>query len=142
MPLPERLEAGTLSTPAIVGLEAGIKALSNIGLQSINHHEGLLFKKALRLLVEIPAVTVYAPRHIGSVISFNVNGIPSDRVANLLSERGICVRGGFHCNPLAHHALGSDIHGSIRASFSPFNTADDVVALADAVRYISRGKYI
>lgn len=139
--LPERLEAGTLSTPAIVGLEAGIKTLQAIGLQSIASHEEMLFKKTLRLLSEIRGVTVYAPRHAGSVLSFNIDGIPSDRVANLLSERDICVRGGFHCNPMAHAVLGSDRGGSVRASFSPFNTADDVLALADAVRDISRGKY-
>ena len=139
--LPERLEAGTLSTPAIVGLEAGIKALKKIGIDTIQAHENLLFKKALRLLTEIRGVKVYAPYHAGSVISFNVDGIPSDRIANLLSECDICVRGGFHCNPLAHKSLGSDLTGSVRASFSPFNTADDVHQLADAVRDISRGKY-
>ena len=139
--LPERLEAGTLSTPSIVGLEAGIKALKAIGIEKIAVHETMLFHKALRLLSEIRGVTVYAPRHSGSVLSFNIEGIPSDRVANLLSERDICVRGGFHCNPLAHKVLGSDRHGSVRASFSPFNTADDVYALADAVRTVARGKY-
>lgn len=139
--LPERLEAGTLSTPAIVGLEAGIKALSSIGITKIGAHEAILFQKAHRLLSEIRGVTVYAPRYSGSVISFNIEGIPSDRVANLLSERDICVRGGFHCNPLAHNVLGSHLHGSVRASFSPFNTADDVYALADAIRTVARGKY-
>ncbi len=139
--LPERLEAGTLSTPAIVGLEAGIKALREIGITKIGAHEAAMFQKALRLFSEIRGVTVYAPRYSGSVISFNVDGIPSDRVANLLSERGICVRGGFHCNPFAHKVLGSDQNGSVRASFSPFNTADDVYALADAVRTVARGKY-
>ncbi len=139
--LPERLEAGTLSTPSIAGLEAGIRALRDIGIENVGAHEDMLFKKALRLLSEIRGVTVYAPRHSGSVISFNVDGVPSDRVANLLSERDICVRGGFHCNPLAHKVLGSDRTGSVRASFSPFNTADDVIALADAVRAVARGKY-
>ena len=139
--LPERLEAGTLSTPSIVGLEAGIKAVNDIGIDKIASHEAMLYRKALRLLSEIRGVTVYAPRYTGSVISFNIDGIPSDRVANLLSERDICVRGGFHCNPLAHKTLGSDSYGSVRASFSPFNTADDVYALADAVRTIARDKY-
>ncbi len=139
--LPERLEAGTLSTPSIVGLEAGIKAVRSIGFEKIAVHETILFHKMLRLLSEIRGVTVYAPQHSGSVLSFNIEGIPSDRVANLLSDRDICVRGGFHCNPLAHNALGSDESGSVRASLSPFNTADDVYALADAVRTIARGKY-
>ncbi len=136
--LPERLEAGTLSTPSIVGLEAGIRALQSIGIERIQAHEHILFSKAQRILSEIPGVTVYAPRHAGSVISFNIGKLPSDRAANLLSEQGICVRGGFHCNPLGHSTLGSDMHGSIRASFSYFNTAEDVYALARAVRDIAR----
>ncbi len=139
--LPERLEAGTLSTPAIVGLEAGIKALGRIGVDKIAPHEEMLYKKALRLLSEIRGIRIYAPQFAGSVLSFNIDGIMSDRVANMLSERDICVRGGFHCNPMAHKILGSDHGGSVRVSFSPFNTADDVIALADAVRDISRGKY-
>lgn len=137
--LPERLEAGTLSTPAIVGLAEGIRSISAIGIERISLHEKTLFSKARRLLSEIPGVNVYAPLQAGSVISFNIAGLPSDRTANLLSERDICVRGGFHCNPLAHAALGSDTHGSVRASFSHFNTAEDVYALAQGVRDIARG---
>lgn len=139
--LPERLEAGTLSTPAIVGLEAGIKALREIGLEKIEKHEEFLSSKAMRSLSEIPGVILYAPRATGSVISFNISGLPSDRVANLLSERDICVRGGFHCNPLGHKVLGSHTHGSVRASFSFFNTADDIYALTDAVRQIARNRH-
>ncbi|MBO5701260.1 MAG: aminotransferase class V-fold PLP-dependent enzyme [Clostridia bacterium] len=139
--LPERLEAGTLSTPAIVGLEAGIGFLKGIGIEKISNHEKTLCTKAVRMLSEIPGVTVYAPRHAGSVVSFNIGTLSSDKTANLLSERGICVRGGFHCNPMAHSVLGSDTHGSVRTSFSPFNTADDVFALAEEVRAIARGKY-
>ncbi len=139
--LPERLEAGTLSTPSIVGLEAGIRALQGIGVDRIASHEHVLFAKAKRQLAEIPGVTVYADRYSGSVISFNVGKLPSDRVANLLSEQGICVRGGFHCNPLGHRTLGSDIHGSVRASFSYFNTAEDIAALARAVRGIARDNH-
>ena len=139
--LPERLEAGTLSTPAIVGLEAGIGLIKEIGLEKISSHEKILCSKAIRMLSEIQGVSVYAPRHAGSVVSFNIGSVSSDKAASLLSEREICVRGGFHCNPMAHSVLGSDTHGSIRASFSPFNTADDVYVLAEEVRAIARGKY-
>lgn len=138
--LPERLEAGTLATPSIVGLWAGIKALREIGIETVSAHEKMLYSKAARLLSEIPGTVIYSPMHQGSVLSFNLIGMASDRVANLLSERDICVRGGFHCNPLAHRVLGSDLHGSVRASFSHLNNADDVYALASAVRDIVRLK--
>jgi selenocysteine lyase/cysteine desulfurase len=139
--LPAKLEAGTLSTPAIVGLEVGIEALRDMGIERIESHEKALCTKAIQMLAEIPGVTVYAPHSAGSVVSFNVASFSSDKAASLLSERGICVRGGFHCNPMAHSVLGSNTHGSIRASFSPFNTADDVFSLAREVYAIARGKY-
>ena len=138
--LPERLEAGTVSTPSIVGLHAGIEALNKIGIPRIERHEKILYQKARRLLSEIGGVRIYTPWKTGSVLSFNIADLSSDKTANLLSERGICVRGGFHCNPLAHRTLGSDIHGSVRASFSHFNNADDVYALANAVREIIRSR--
>lgn len=139
--LPERLEAGTLSTPCIVGLETGISVLKKIGINKISRHEKMLCTKTIRLLSEIPGVTVYAPHHSGSVVSFNIGSLSSDKSASLLSERDICVRGGFHCNPMAHRVLGSDTHGSVRVSFSPFNTEDDVNVLAKTIRSITRDNY-
>ena len=77
------------------------------------------------------------PQYAGSVLSFNVGALPSDRVASALGEAGICVRGGFHCNPWAHTALGTDTNGSVRISFSPFNTPQDVDALALALERLT-----
>jgi selenocysteine lyase/cysteine desulfurase len=77
------------------------------------------------------------PQYAGSVLSFNVGTLPSDRVASALGEAEICVRGGFHCNPWAHTALGSEAQGSVRISFSPFNTTGDVDALALEVERLS-----
>ncbi len=128
--IPERYEAGTLSTPAIAGLCEGVRYVRKMGLANIEKHEKSLFLYARQRLGSIPKVRIYMPQYAGSVLSFNVGTLPSDRVASALGEAGICVRGGFHCNPWAHTALGTDAHGSVRISFSPFNTASDVDALA------------
>ncbi len=128
--IPERYEAGTLSTPAIAGLCEGVRYVKKLGLANIEKHEKSLFLYARQRLGAIPKVRIYMPQYAGSVLSFNVGTLPSDRVASALGEAEICVRGGFHCNPWAHTALGSEAHGSVRISFSPFNTTCDVDALA------------
>ncbi len=131
--LPERLEAGTLSTPAIAGLARGIEALRAVKIKSIRAHEQSLYLKARRLLSTLNECKLYAPNYIGSVLSFNIKGISSERVAQMLSERDICVRGGFHCAPWAHKALATGDLGCVRASFSYFNTKEDIDALFESV---------
>ncbi len=136
--IPERYEAGTLSTPAIAGLCEGVRYIRRLGLASIEKHERSLFLYARQRLGSIPKVRIYMPQYAGSVLSFNVGTLPSDRVASALGTAGICTRGGFHCNPWAHTVLGTDAHGSVRISFSPFNTPQDVDALALALGELSR----
>ena len=136
--LPERYEAGTLSTPAIAGLCEGVRYVRKMGLANIEKHEKSLFQYARQRLGTIPKVMIYMPQYAGSVLSFNVGTLPSDRVASALGTAGICTRGGFHCNPWAHTALGSEAHGSVRMSFSPFNTPKDVDALALEVERLAR----
>lgn len=135
--IPERYEAGTLSTPAIAGLCEGVRYIQKVGIASIENHERSLFLYARQRLGAIPRVRIYMPQYAGSVLSFNVGTLPSDRVASALGEAGICVRGGFHCNPWAHTALGTDTNGSVRISFSPFNTMGDVDALALALERLT-----
>lgn len=132
---PERYEAGTLSTPSIAGLCEGIKFVRSIGLDVISSHEKQLFWLTRGLLSDIPGCRIYAGEYPGSVITFNLQGFPCDRVAYELGQRGICVRGGFHCSPYAHETLGSP-DGSVRVSFSPFNTGKDVETLAGALKEI------
>lgn len=132
---PERYEAGTLSTPAIAGLCEGVKAVKQMGVEYISAHEKKLFLLTRNELSCIPGCVLYAAEHPGSVLTFNLRGIPCDRVACELGMRGICVRAGIHCAPWAHEALGS-IDGSVRVSFSPFNTERDAEVLCSAVRDI------
>ena len=134
--IPERYEAGTLPLPAIVGLSAGIDTLNSIGIDKVAQHEKKLFCRAREGLSCIDGVRVYTPTYEGSVLLFNVTGKGSEETARALSERGICVRGGYHCTALGHKALGTEERGGVRVSFSPFNCSDDIAALCKAVREI------
>lgn len=138
MPLesPERYEAGTLPTPAIAGLLEGIREVKRQGLESIFEHEKALHFRLARRLSEPGGITLYAPHHVGSILLFNLDGIPSDRVAEALNARGFCVRAGFHCAALAHKTLGTPSTGAIRVSPSLFNVPEDIDAFADAVAQI------
>lgn len=135
---PERYEAGTLSTPAIAGLCEGVRFVRKMELTSIEKHERSLFLYTRQRLSSIPKVRIYMPQYAGSVLSLNVGTLPSDSVASSLGKAGICVRGGFHCNPWAHAALGTEVQGSVRISFSPFNTLQDVDALAIELEHLAR----
>lgn len=133
---PERYEAGTLSVPSIVSLYEGIKYLQSRGIEEIHEHEISLYKRLLSMLSEFKKIKIYAPKHVGSTILFNIDGIPSERVAEMLDGYGICVRSGFHCSPLGHKALATGENGAVRVSFGAFNTPKELEALYLAVKKI------
>ena len=135
---PERYEGGTLCLPAIVGLSRGIEFINQIGLDTIAAHEKKLCQRLLERFDSIRRINVYDSEDAGGVILFNVDGIASDRVGELLSAKGFCLRTGFHCSALAHRSLSTDRIGGVRISFGIFNTENEVDALCSAVSDIAR----
>jgi len=136
---PERFEAGTMPTPAIAGLGEGLKWVMTRSVERIHAHEVALYHRAREALGNMRDVTLYAPMYEGAVLSFAIRGLPSERVAAMLNERGICTRGGYHCSALGHKTLGSPDGGTVRASFGAMNTPHEVDALVDAVYRITHG---
>ncbi len=132
--LPERLEAGTLPTPCIAGLLAGLRFLREYGMEQIAAHEHFLFLAARERLESIDGIHIYEADHAGAVLLFSRAGYDASEMAASLSSRGICVRAGLHCAPLAHHALGTPADGAVRISFGPFNTIDELDALWRAMQ--------
>ena len=130
---PERYEAGTLPTPAIVGLCEGIRALKRIGVEHIHEHTAELIAALRERLSKIERVRLYAPYHKGAVLLFNIDGIPADRVGEMLDRQGICVRAGYHCAALAHASLQTPIGGAVRVSVGCFNAPAEIEKLADAI---------
>lgn len=131
---PERFEAGTLPTPSIVGLLEGVRSLMNGGAEACAARERELFLAARERLSSLPDICIYAPEHAGSVLLFNKNNLPAAELGRYLSSKGICVRAGLHCAPMAHKALGTPDGGAVRVSLGRYNTISDVDALWKALK--------
>ncbi len=135
--LPERFEAGTLPTPAIVGLREGIRAVREIGVSAIGEQEAFLAERLKEMLRQTRGITLYAGEYPGNTVLFNAEGIPSERLAEGLDREGICVRAGLHCCPLGHRLLETGGSGAVRVSFSIFNRkreVEDFMKILGAVR--------
>ena len=130
---PERFEAGTLQTPAIAGLRAGMEFVEAVGINTIREHERRLGIYLQDGLLSIPRVKVYAPYRKGGVVLFTVDGYNSDEIGALLDRKGICVRPGFHCAALGHRTLGTPDGGAVRASLGWGSKERDVEALLQVV---------
>ncbi len=128
MPLqaPERYEAGTVATPCIAGLCEGLRTVVSRGVESISHNEKQLCRRACELLGNTKGITLYAPEYMGGIVLFNVDGVPSEKIAAALDTKGVCVRGGYHCAALAHRTLGTHEGGAVRLSFGMFNKLAEV----------------
>jgi cysteine desulfurase / selenocysteine lyase len=133
--LPWRFEPGTPPIAGVVGLRAAVEYLGKLGMERVAAHERDLTGRCLDALERIPGVTLYGPRNPeikGAVVAFNVEGIHPHDGAALLDERGIAVRAGHHCAQPLMKRLG--IAGTLRASFSVYNTPAEVERLAEAVK--------
>ena len=126
--LPDRLEAGTHNVPGIAGLLAGIEYIRSRGPDSIMEHERGLLRTAVSQLRDCGGLELFAgPEETQSgVLSFRMGGMDCDEAARQLSERGICLRSGLHCAPLAHRSAGTVDTGTLRMSFSPFVSAQEL----------------
>ena len=133
--LPWRFEPGTPPIAEAVGLHAAVVYLDKLGMARVEAHERALCRLAMDALERIPGVTLYGPRNAelkGAVVAFNVDGIHPHDGAALLDERGIGVRAGHHCAQPLMRRLG--IVGTLRASFSVYNTAAEIALLSEAVQ--------
>lgn len=134
---PDRLESGTLSYPAISSLFEGaliVQARRSEGARKLISVTGAVAEA----VASMDGFTAYSAANACGISAFAHEKIPSEELAGILSERfGIAVRGGLHCAPLAHRALGTFPAGLVRASFSPFQGMREAHALLDALRRIA-----
>ncbi len=123
--LPEKMEAGTLPTPAIAALGAGVRFLARLGVEEVCATEEALASRLVDRLYGLRGLHIYRGG-TGGPLSLLTSGMTPDALTSRLDDEGICVRGGLHCAPLAHAALGTQSTGTVRVSFSYFNTRDEV----------------
>ena len=137
---PDRLEAGTLNIPGILGLKAGLDFIKSRGTANILDKERAWIKRLYRYLSTMDNIEVYgdyADDKFAPVLSFNIKDKDSEEVARYLSKSaGICVRSGLHCAPLAHETMGTIDRGTVRISPSVFTTDSDMKILLNSLRNI------
>ena len=131
--LPDRAEAGTHNVCGISALAEGLRFVRKIGTDAALSHEIGLRKHLQAQLSEIKGVRVFSGKEQSGVLSFTVDGMACESVAEALSENEICVRAGFHCAPLAHESAGTWETGTVRVSFSAFNTEAETERFAKAL---------
>ena len=135
--LPERLEAGTHNVCGVAGLLAGIRYVREQGTAAILAHERRLLETLCAELEGSGLELFTGPKQTG-VLSLRVPGLDSESAARALAERGICVRAGLHCAPLAHESAGTLESGTVRLSFSPFLSEGQIRQSARALRQLAR----
>ena len=144
-PLPNKFEAGTQNVEGVIGLGSAIDYIEKIGYKEIQNVEEAITKYAVNELSKLDFLELYITPHLenhSTVISFNIKGVHPHDVASILDSNGVCVRSGNHCaQPLLRY-LGMD--STCRASFSIYNTKEDVDNLAEALKkaYKMFEKYI
>ena len=134
--LPDRLEAGTHNVPGAAGLLEGLRFVQRKGLVNILEHERGLAARCAQALSRLDGITVYSAPHLAhqaGVVSFRVESMDCEEVGHRLAAKRIAVRAGLHCAPLAHRTAGTLETGTVRVSFSVFNTPEEVSALIRAV---------
>ena len=130
--LPERIEAGTLNTPSIVGLNSGVRYLKNYGIACVEKRLAYLTELMQERLMSIKGLSLYGCEN--GISAFNLDGYSSEELAGRLDMRGICVRGGLHCAPSVHKLLGTLERGAVRASISLFTSKRDLDRLYTSLK--------
>ena len=142
--LPDMLESGTLNVPGIIALGSGVDYVTRAGVSNIFAHEYALMsslREAFSPVEEVIPITSdgnvnpYVP-----IYSFNIRDMHSEQVAQALSERGIAVRAGFHCAPLAHMTYKTEHTGAVRCAPSVFTEKKDIKTLIKCVIEIAKSK--
>jgi cysteine desulfurase / selenocysteine lyase len=138
--MPERFESGTLNTPGIAGLKAGVEFILETGLAAIRARERALTDRLLDGLRVMPGVTIHGPMAAGErvgVVSFTVTDRDPAEIGYLLDrDYDISVRTGLHCAYSAHQTIGTFPAGTVRVSPGFFNADGDPDAFLTALRTI------
>ncbi len=135
--LPFKFEAGTPNISGAIGLAAAVDYLGTIDRQAAAQHEAALLARTVELAAEVAGLRrVGSPAHAVGIFSFLLEGTHPSDVGMLLDQQGIAVRTGHHCTQPLMERLG--IPGTVRASFSIYNTQEDVTRLFEGIHKAKR----
>ncbi|SMC37923.1 aminotransferase class V-fold PLP-dependent enzyme [Cellulophaga tyrosinoxydans] len=131
--LPHKFEAGTPNICGGIAMGAGLDYMNTIGFDAIAAYELELLEYATKKLLAIEGLKIYGTaKNKTAVISFNVGAIHPYDIGSILDKLGVAVRTGHHCaQPIMDFFK---IPGTVRASFSFYNTMEEVDVLVEAVK--------
>tara|TARA_R100000005_G_scaffold65943_1_gene34518 strand:- start:15887 stop:17134 length:1248 start_codon:yes stop_codon:yes gene_type:complete len=135
--LPFKFEAGTPNIAGAIGMAAAIHYLADIDIEAAAAHEVSLLTQSVALAAQVDGLRrIGCPAHAVGIFSFVLEGVHPSDLGMLLDEQGIAVRTGHHCTqPLMAHY---ELPGTVRASYSLYNTADDVERLFAGIHKAKR----
>lgn len=139
--LPDRLEAGTHNMPGIAGLLEGIRYVRRMTPERIAAHERRLTAQAVEELCRMEGIRPFWQEGLQNqtgVLSFIAEGYDSEELGEAMARRGIALRAGLHCAPLAHRTVGTLESGTVRFSPSAFNNSVQVSQFAANLRETMR----
>lgn len=131
--LPHKFEAGTPDIAGGIVLGTAVDYMNSVGFDNIQKQELELLNYATKRLLEIEGLKIYGTaKEKTSVVSFNIEGIHPYDIGTIIDKLGIAVRTGHHCaQPIMHFF---NIPGTIRASFSFYNTKEEIDVMVEAVK--------
>lgn len=131
-PVPQKFEAGTPDVASVIGLGAAIGYLDAIGMNQIAAYEQTLLVYATERLTDIPGLRIIgSAKEKTAVISFVLEDVHPHDIGTVLDGEGIAIRAGHHCAQPLMDRMG--VPATARASFSLYNTRDDVDQLVQAL---------
>jgi len=130
--LPHKFEAGTPNIAGVIAFGVALDYMNNIGFDQIAAYENELLQYATKKLLEIDKVVLYGTsEEKAAVISFNIEGIHPYDIGSIIDKLGIAVRTGHHCaQPIMDYYK---IPGTVRASFSFYNTKEEIDLFIEAL---------
>jgi cysteine desulfurase/selenocysteine lyase len=130
--LPHKFEAGTPNIAGVISFGVALDYMNQLGFEQIAAYEKTLLDHATRKLTEIDKMVIYGTSlQKTAVISFNIEGIHPYDIGSILDKLGIAVRTGHHCaQPIMDYYK---IPGTVRASFSFYNTIEEIDLFIEAL---------
>ena len=140
--MPDLLESGTLNTPGIAGLLAGVEFIQETGLENIRKHEMKMTEMLTNGLSSIAGLEIYGPKNLKektAVLAMNIKGVDCGELSMALDyEYKIITRSGLHCAPLAHQTIGTYERGACRFSPGYFTSEEEIEKVIKAIYEISK----
>lgn len=131
--VPQRFEAGTPNIAGVIGLDAAIAYVQQVGLNAIARHEDRLLEHATRELQPLPGLRILGTAsHKAGIVSFVLDDIHPHDLGTILDTEGVAIRAGHHCAMPLMTRFG--VPGTARASFALYNTHEDIDALVAALK--------